>query len=160
MSPEESPEEPFAPKIVKKLPEKTVSQDKTMVKFEVKVIGYPKPEAKWFKQGEEIIPSDEFQIENTDDGTSILVINEIYPDDTGEIKFEAFNSVGVTETVTQFFVEGKNYIPSLYRIYFSTFFNLGEFFSARNQKICSKNISPSIHFHENLLMFRVYNFVF
>lgn len=122
MSPEESPEEePFAPKIVKKLPEKTVSQDKTMVKFEVKVVGHPKPEAKWFKQGEEIIPSDEFQIENTDDGTSILVINEIYPDDTGEIKFEAFNSVGVTETVTQFFVEGKHHATSLRLIYFHFF---------------------------------------
>lgn len=112
MSPEESLAQPFAPKIVKKLPERIVSQDKQMVKFEVKVVGHPKPEVKWFKQGEEIVQSDEFQIENTEDGTSILVINEIYPDDTGEIKFEAFNSVGVAETFTQFFVEGKRKVLS------------------------------------------------
>jgi hypothetical protein len=78
-----------------------------MIKFEVKVIGHPKPKVRWLKHGEEIIPSDEFQIENLEDGTSILIINDVYPDDTGEIKFEAFNSVGVAETITQFVVEGK-----------------------------------------------------
>ena len=78
-----------------------------MIKFEVKVIGHPKPQVKWMKAGEEILPSDEFQIENLDDGTSILIINDVYPDDTGEIKFEAFNSVGVAETITQFVVEGR-----------------------------------------------------
>jgi hypothetical protein len=83
------------------------SQDKQMIKFEVKVVGHPKPETKWLKQGEEIFPSDEFQIENLEDGTSILIINDVYPDDTGEIKFEAFNSIGVAETITQFFVEGR-----------------------------------------------------
>lgn len=78
-----------------------------MIKFEVKVIGHPKPKIRWLKHGEEIIPSDEFQIENLEDGTSILIINDVYPDDTGEIKFEAYNSVGVAETITQFVVEGE-----------------------------------------------------
>ena len=76
-----------------------------MVKFEVKVVGEPKPSVKWLKQGEEILPSDEFQIENLKDGTSILIINDVYPDDAGVIKFEAFNSLGVAETVSQFIVE-------------------------------------------------------
>lgn len=83
-----------------------MSKDKQMLKLEVKVIGHPKPESKWLKQGEEILPSDEFQIENLDDGTSILVINDVYPDDTGIIKFEAVNSSGVAETTTEFVVEG------------------------------------------------------
>lgn len=78
-----------------------------MVKFEVKVLGHPKPSTKWLKQGNEIFPSEEYQIENFEDGTSILIINDVYPDDTGEIKFEAFNSLGVAETFTEFCVEGK-----------------------------------------------------
>lgn len=78
-----------------------------MVKLEVKVTGHPMPERKWFKEGEEIVPSDEFQIENLDDGTSILVINDVYPDDTGVIKFEAVNSVGKAESTTEFVVEGN-----------------------------------------------------
>lgn len=79
-----------------------------MMKFEVKVIGHPKPSVKWLKQGEEITQSEEFQIENLDDGTSILIINDVYPDDTGEIKFEAYNAVGVAQTITNFeVVEGE-----------------------------------------------------
>lgn len=85
-----------------------------MVKFEVKVVGHPKPEIKWLKQGEEILPSEEFQIENLEDGTSILIINDVYPDDAGEIKFTAFNSVGVSETISEFVVEGSRNISCFF----------------------------------------------
>jgi Immunoglobulin I-set domain len=139
-----APEEivtPFAPVIVKELEKVTKSQDKAMAKFEVKVIGHPKPKVKWLKHGEEITPSDEFQIEKLDDGTSILIINDVYPDDTGEIKFEAYNVVGVAETTTQFVVEGKKGFPQMIKK------NLNYFFlmiirkhSFRNiEKICSKS---------------------
>jgi hypothetical protein len=105
-----------------------------MVKFEVKVIGHPKPKIRWLKHGEEVIPSDEFQIENLDDGTSILVINEIYPDDTGVIKFEAYNSVGVAETITQFVVEGT--IADEKRFYHNKI--LFQMIIFDGKKICSK----------------------
>lgn len=122
-----------------------------MVKFEVKVVGHPKPQVKWFKQGEEIVQSDEFQIENTEDGTSILIINEIYPDDTGEIKFEAFNSIGVAETFTQFFVEGKTKISSHRRFIFS-FFNISkDFFQPAKKDLQQK--FPLTLFHDTFLMF-------
>lgn len=77
-----------------------------MTKLEVKVLAHPKPQIRWLKAGEEIIPSDEFQIENFDDGTSILIINDIYPDDSGEITFEAHNALGVAMTTTELVVEG------------------------------------------------------
>lgn len=54
----------------------------------------------------EIIPSQEFQIEEFDDGTSVLTIAETYPDDTGEIVFEAHNPLGVSTTTTYLSVEG------------------------------------------------------
>jgi Immunoglobulin I-set domain len=96
----------FAPKFVKKLPERVKTHEKEMTKFEVKVIGQPKPEGKWLKEGEEIYPSEEFLIENFNDGTSILIINDIYPDDTGTISFEAHNALGVAMTTTELVVEG------------------------------------------------------
>ena len=74
--------------------------------MEVKAIGKPKPTAKWFKQGVEIIPSKEFQIEEVEDGTSTLTISETYPDDTGEIVFEVHNPLGVSTTTTYLSVEG------------------------------------------------------
>lgn len=68
-------------------------------------MGKPKPEGKWYKHGEEIIPSKEFIIENFEDGTSVLTITESYPDDTGEIVYEAENPLGVAITSTQLLIE-------------------------------------------------------
>lgn len=72
----------------------------------MKVIGKPKPEVKWLREDEEIIPSEEYQIENKPDGTSVLIIKTVNPEDTGKITFEAHNPVGVAETETELVVEG------------------------------------------------------
>lgn len=77
-----------------------------MATLEVKAIGIPKPIVKWLRDDEEIFASEEYQIENFEDGTSILIINNIYPDDVGTISFEAHNSLGVAVTTTLFSVEG------------------------------------------------------
>lgn len=75
--------------------------------MEVKVKGKPKPKVKWYKQATEIMSSQEFQIEEFEDGTSVLTIAETYPDDTGEIVFEAHNPLGVSTTMTYLSVEGN-----------------------------------------------------
>lgn len=106
-SPEGSVSVSSAPKITKNLPERTILLENQTMKFEVQVIGHPKPSTRWSMQGNEIHSSEEYQIENFEDGTSILIINEVYPDDVGEIKFEAQNSFGVAKTVTEFCVGGK-----------------------------------------------------
>uniref|UniRef100_A0A182K1R7 Ig-like domain-containing protein n=1 Tax=Anopheles christyi TaxID=43041 RepID=A0A182K1R7_9DIPT len=95
----------YAPQIVKQLPSIIHSQERELTKLEVKVLAHPKPQIRWLKAGEEIIPSEEFQIENFEDGTSILIINDIYPDDSGEITFEAHNALGVAMTTTELVVE-------------------------------------------------------
>lgn len=97
----------YAPKIVKELPKVVETTDKQLTKLEVKVVGQPKPTIKWLKAGEEIIPSEDFQIFNFEDGTSVLVINDVYPDDAGEITFEAYNALGVAVTTTELRVEGR-----------------------------------------------------
>lgn len=52
--------------------------------------------------------SEEFQIEEFEDGTSILTIAETYPDDMGEIVFEVHNPLGVSTTTTYLSVEGND----------------------------------------------------
>lgn len=74
-------------------------------RLEAKAIGVPKPEVRWRKQGVEIVQSQEYQIEELEDGTSILIIPEVYQDDTGEIVFEAHNPLGVTSTISALSVE-------------------------------------------------------
>lgn len=69
------------------------------------------------KQGEEIVASEEYQIENFEDGTSILVINDVYPDDAGIFTFEATNPLGVAVARTELVIgEGINLILILYTI--------------------------------------------
>lgn len=67
----------------------------------------PKPQIRWLKQGMEIKQSHEYQIEELEDGTSILIIPEVYQDDTGVIVFEAYNPLGVTSTIAALSVESK-----------------------------------------------------
>ncbi|XP_011496105.1 PREDICTED: titin-like [Ceratosolen solmsi marchali] len=95
-----------APKIIKKLPQITSTKTGELTRLEVKVKGKPKPKIKWYKQELEIHSSTEFEIEEFKDGTSILTITETYPDDSGEIVFEAHNSLGVATTTTYLSVGG------------------------------------------------------
>lgn len=95
-------------------------KDNEVVKLEVKVEGKPTPEVKWFKQGEELHSSEEYQIENFEDGTSVLFINNVYEDDTGEITFEAHNPLGVAVTTTELSLEGK-FAENCMLIKFSSF---------------------------------------
>lgn len=76
-------------------------------RLEAKAIGMPKPQVRWLKQGVEIKESQEYQIEEMDDGTSILIISEVYQDDMGEITFEAYNPLGITTTIAALSVESK-----------------------------------------------------
>lgn len=74
-------------------------------RLEAKAIGIPKPQVRWLRQGTELLQSTEYQIEELDDGTSILTMPEVYQDDTGEIVFEAYNHLGVTATIAALSVE-------------------------------------------------------
>uniref|UniRef100_A0A0A9YTN9 Titin n=3 Tax=Lygus hesperus TaxID=30085 RepID=A0A0A9YTN9_LYGHE len=96
----EAPEEfRTAPTFVTPLPQLVQATPGTILRMLVKAEGTPQPTIHWYKQGTELQPSEEFIIENLDDGTSILTIPEIYPDDAGEIVCEAHNELGVTQTV-------------------------------------------------------------
>ncbi|XP_023246865.1 titin-like [Copidosoma floridanum] len=104
--PSESDTEEFAPEIIKELPQLISTKDGVLTRLEVKVKGKPKPDGKWYKQDIEVQQSNEFQIEEIEDGTHVLTITETYPDDTGEITFKAHNPLGVSTTTTYLTVEG------------------------------------------------------
>lgn len=88
------------------MPDIITLQEGVVTKLEVKIAGKPKPDVKWSKDNEEIKPSDEYQIENFDDGTSILVINNVYPDDAGFITVEAISPVGEAFSTTELTFQG------------------------------------------------------
>lgn len=109
----------FAPKIVKKLPNVVQTKEGETTTLEVKAIGKPKPFPKWLKANEEIIPSDDYLIENYPDGTSVLTITNVQSDAIGQITFEAVSPVGIAKTATQLQIEGI----LLHNIMMGFFFN-------------------------------------
>lgn len=96
----------MAPRIVKKLPKIIATKAGETTTLEVKAIGKPKPTPKWLKANEEIIPSDDYLIENYPDGTSVLTITSIQPYTIDKITFEAVSPVGTAKTATELKVEG------------------------------------------------------
>lgn len=96
-----------APKIIKKLPKVIRTKAGETTTLEARAIGKPKPVTKWRKSSEEIIPSEDYQIDNYSDGTSVLTINNLPPEAAVDrITFEAASPLGVAETVTELHVEG------------------------------------------------------
>ncbi|XP_017890129.1 obscurin isoform X5 [Ceratina calcarata] len=66
-------------------------------KMEVKVLGKPKPELQWFKNGEEIIPDGQrIKLVSLPDGTEALVIENVTPEDAGEYQVIAGNTEGTS----------------------------------------------------------------
>lgn len=95
-----------APKIVKKLPKVVQTKQGETTTLEVKAIGKPQPTPKWLKANEEIVPSDDYLIENYPDGTSVLTIVNVQPEIIDQITFEAVSPIGIAKTATKLHIEG------------------------------------------------------
>nr|CRZ24661.1 BMA-UNC-89, isoform b [Brugia malayi] len=80
------------PNILTEMKSRQVNEGET-VNFSIKVTGYPIPEVAWFHNGEPIVPSSNIKI-TEEDGMHTLVLNDVLPEQSGEISCEARNSVG------------------------------------------------------------------
>ena len=81
-------------------------EDKPMT-LTCKVIGLPRPDVAWFRDGKELIPTPNIK-QSYEDDTATLTINKMTMDQDGEYKCIAENSAGVAETAAKVTVEGKN----------------------------------------------------
>jgi len=100
-----------APRFVTILSPTTELSDGKQARFEVKVEAYPRSVVRWYLNGKEMLPSKDFVIDNLEDGTSILSINEVFPDDIGELMCEAQNENGIATTTTQLNLIGYKDTP-------------------------------------------------
>ena len=76
-------------------------------RFDVSVVGTPKPEIWWFRDGEELRDSPNTKIIVRDDGTSTLVFQRVRPQDHGKITCKAENPAGLASCTAKLIVEGK-----------------------------------------------------
>uniref|UniRef100_A0A8R1DN92 Ig-like domain-containing protein n=1 Tax=Caenorhabditis japonica TaxID=281687 RepID=A0A8R1DN92_CAEJA len=84
--------------------------------LEGKVSGKPKPTVKWYKNGEELKPSDRVKIENLDDGTQRLTVSKTEMSDMAEYRCEASNEFGdVWSDVTLTVKEPAHIAPGFFK---------------------------------------------
>ena len=70
---------------------------------------YPKATVRWYLNGHEIQPSKDFGLDNLEDGTSILTLTEVFPDDAGELVCEVHNEKGIATSTTQLNITGGQF---------------------------------------------------
>lgn len=92
-----------SPYFEKELQSETIwdeEEEEIVKRLIVRVRGTPKPEIRWCENGVEIIPNEEFEIEEHDEETSILTIKRSQSDTIREITCEAVNEYGTAITKT------------------------------------------------------------
>ncbi|XP_041477901.1 uncharacterized protein LOC121425834 isoform X6 [Lytechinus variegatus] len=85
-------------------------QEKTegdSVRFEVKITGTPKPDVKWFQNGDQLENSIDIQISDEGD-RYILVIPEVFDEDAGEYTVRAENAAGISTSQTILKIRSKS----------------------------------------------------
>lgn len=69
-------------------------------KFDVKVLGFPKPTLKWLKDDKEVdVKQTPFVYTENPDGSASLIITEVKPGDSGKYQVVATNPLGTTASV-------------------------------------------------------------
>lgn len=82
-------------------------------KFTIQVSGEPLPDLKWFKNDKEIKDSPESRITTFSDGTSILELPNVGPNDSGRIMCKAENHAGLASCIAKLIVIGKYFLSRI-----------------------------------------------
>ncbi len=96
--------------------------------FETTVAGQPLPEVAWFREGHQIQHSDEFQVLR-DGNKCLLVIKEVFPEDSGVFTCRISNPGGVAECSAELFVEGEFVLRQMHVVLVVTYLVRMEFVS-------------------------------
>lgn len=76
--------------------------------LEAKVVGFPKPNVKWYHEGEEIKPEGRYKFLYEDEESLTLIIKNVNPRDGGSYKIVAKNELGEDCTELSLVVKGKS----------------------------------------------------
>lgn len=78
--------------------------------LEAKVLGFPKPDVRWFHDGNEVKPSGRLKFLFEDQESMTLVIKNVTSEDAGVYKIVAKNDLGEDSTELQLTVKGKLFL--------------------------------------------------
>ncbi|XP_042234486.1 obscurin-like [Homarus americanus] len=91
------------PKVTRKPKDQEIMDGKSC-KFEVKIIGFPKPEVKWLKDGHQVYPTDVIDTGVTAEGLYYLEFKVVSQEDAGRYTVHASNEEGAVEADTSLVV--------------------------------------------------------
>jgi len=80
--------------------EEEEEEEETTIRLLVRVNCTPKPKTHWYENGVEIKPNEEFEIEEQDEGVSVLTVKKRPTESVREITCEATNEYGTATTRT------------------------------------------------------------
>ena len=93
------------PKFIKKITPIEVLEGNP-ARFDCKVTGSPRPEIKWYREEEEIVSSPYMRIQSSPDGSSSMIIQEVFADDSGRFTVRASNPAGEVQSSAHLVVQG------------------------------------------------------
>ncbi|KAL3855244.1 hypothetical protein ACJMK2_014460 [Sinanodonta woodiana] len=111
------------------MPEQTKGVVGGCKQFECKVIGFPRPSVRWYKDGVNITTDKRYKFDYTREGYVTLIIDNVTYKDQGAYQCQADNSEGRAYTSAYLLVRGKrqgasfsprlffNILIELYRLY-------------------------------------------
>ena len=76
-------------------------------RFECRVIGHPRPEIRWFKDGRDITDNDRYSFDHTYEGVISMIMENIGHNDQGNYRCRAENSEGFASTSAYLLVKGQ-----------------------------------------------------
>ncbi|XP_050418847.2 muscle M-line assembly protein unc-89 [Patella vulgata] len=80
-------------------------------RFECRVLGFPRPEIRWYKDGVEITHVKRYNFDFTHDGVISMLMEEISHKDQGMYRCRADNSEGTASTSAYLFVRQRRGLP-------------------------------------------------
>lgn len=93
--------------------EEEEEEEESIIRLVVKVRGTPKPKTRWYENGIEITPSEEFEIEEQEEGVSVLIVKKKPTENVREITCEATNEYGTATTRTLIIPGNSGYFETL-----------------------------------------------
>ncbi|GAB1606357.1 telokin-like [Argonauta hians] len=97
-----------APEFVQRLTGDDSVLENSTVRFECKVKGFPKPTVKWYKDEEILELGPRISVESLDQGTFVLVIEDVIKKDEATYRCRIENSEGSSSSTIYLSVKGKS----------------------------------------------------
>ncbi|XP_070188406.1 obscurin-like isoform X2 [Littorina saxatilis] len=80
-------------------------------RFECRVVGHPRPEIRWFKDGRDITHHDRYRFDYSYEGIISMIIEDIYHNDQGSYRCRAENTEGFASTTAYLLVRAHKAHP-------------------------------------------------